>query len=342
LAEDQGEFDRDYTMNVGSYYDKVYAPYLLTESVDNFISDSANDFIDPRNRAVSMADLFPDGYRRFLANQLTGDDFIKGQRLAASSSGAPSTDSQGFPTLGIGNVVWWTPTPEVCFPGPNATVCSTYGCPSGNTCDVDGALNITDLHPLNPQAPGNTAPVDPMVGWEEHKWLIAQTLLYLPENAKTNWINLMGIWEVGSDTDPVFPNRIELHLPNGRIYVARTYGTETIFGKTVQRGVGARVLEYANELAYRAYVCTDGEATDGSATWCLPTVSNGQPVVKFDPTITSEGANPTCNTADNSGCTCSSNRSCEELARYESVPAFMRQAMRDFRMADASMKGIYD
>ena len=55
LSEDQGEFDRDYTMNVGSYYDKVYAPYLLTESVDNFISDSLNDFVDPRTRAVSMA-----------------------------------------------------------------------------------------------------------------------------------------------------------------------------------------------------------------------------------------------------------------------------------------------
>ncbi len=341
LSEDQGEFDRDFTMNVGSYYDKVYAPYLLTESVDNFISDSANDFIDPRNRAVSMADLFPDGYRRFLANQLTGDDFLKGPRLAAESNGSPSTDGSGYPSLGIGWVSWWTPTPEVCFPGSTATICSTYGCPSGNVCEVDDDLNVIP-HALNPQAPANTVPLEPLVGWEEYKWLIAQTLLYLPENARTNWINLMGIWEIGSDTDPGFPNRIELHMPDGRIYVARTYGTETIFGKTVQRGVGARILEYANELADRAYVCTPGAAVDGSATWCIPTVVNGKPLIKFDPVMQGGTFNTACNATDNSGCTCSSNRSCEQLAAYESVPAFMRQAMRDFRMADASMKGIYD
>ncbi len=343
LSEDQGEFDRDYTMNVGSYYDKVYAPYLLTESVDNFISDSANDFIDPRNRAVSMADLFPDGYRRFLANNLTGDDFIKGPRLAATAGGDPQTDSDGYPALGIGWVTWWTPTPEVCFPGPNATVCSTYGCPSGNVCEVDDQLNVIP-HALNPEAPPNTIPVEPLVGWEEYKWLIAQTLMYLPENARTNWVNLMGIWELGSDTDPGFPNRIELHMPDGRIYIARTYGTEEIFGKTVQRGVGARVLEYANELAFRAFECTTATATDGSASWCIPTVVNGNPIVKFDPTIGANGTlNPECTSDVNSaGCTCSSNRSCEQLKAYESVPAFMRQAMRDFRMADASMKGIYD
>ena len=65
-----GEFDRDYQQNAGSYYDKVYAPYLMTESVDNFVSDSYTDFIDPRYRAVSMADLFPDGYRRRSAKAL--------------------------------------------------------------------------------------------------------------------------------------------------------------------------------------------------------------------------------------------------------------------------------
>ncbi|MBL9024149.1 MAG: zinc-dependent metalloprotease [Myxococcales bacterium] len=341
LSEDQGEFDRDYTMNVGSYYDKVYAPYLLTESVDNFISDSLGDFIDPRQRAVSMADLFPDGYRRFLANQLTLDDYVKGTRIAASASGAPQTDAEGYPSQGIGWVSWWTPTPEVCFPGPTATLCTSYGCPSGTVCEVDG--NLAPIpHDLNPFIPANTAIVDPQVGWEEHKWLIAQTLLYLPENARTQWVDMMGIWELGADNDPGFDNRIELHTPDGRIYIAKTFGTEDIFGKTVQRGVGARVLEYANELASRAFECTDVAGADGYSHWCLPTVVAGKPVVKYDPLINDFDFNPTCTPTDNSGCTCTSNHYCDALQRYNSVPAFMRQAMRDFRMADASMKGIYD
>jgi len=337
LGSGEGEFDRDYTNNVGSYYDKVFAPYLLTESVDNFISDSLTDFTDPRYRSVSMADLFPDGYRRFLANQLTGDAFLKGARVA-STGGQPLVDSNLYPVGGIGWVSWWTPDPEVCFPGANQIVCSSYGCPSGNVCEVDNQ-GIFTPHPLNPNAPAETVAIDPQVEWEEYKWLIAQTLLYLPENSKTNWVNLMGLWELGADNDPGFENRIELHLPEGRVYIARTYGTETIFGKPVQRGVGARILEYANELMFAAYECNEVIHPTSGARWCEPVITNGKPTVLFDPGI---GATSGCNGSNNTGCTCAANRACISLAKYESVPAFMRQAMRDFRMADASMQGIYD
>lgn len=350
LTDDNGEYDRDYTVNAGSYYDKVYAPYLLTESVDNFISDSLGDFVDPRYRSVSMADLFPDGYRRFLATMLTGDDFMKGPRLAASAGNPagranPTVDSEGYPKQGIGFTSWWTPSPEVCWPSDTGIVCTQYGCPSGNVCDtrIEGIGGfVTDVVPTNVNAPASMTVVDPQVGWEQWKWLIANTLLYLPENAKTEWIDLIGLWELGADDDPGFTNRIELHLPDGRVYVARTYGTEEIFGQTVQRGVGARMLEYANDLMRAAYVCTEEFAADGVTSWCIPELNptTGLAVVRHDPKI-SEGA-ATCSAVDNSGCTCSSNRACLALKDYKSLPAFLRQAMRDFRMADASMQGIYE
>lgn len=344
LAEGQGEYDRDYTYNAGSYYDKVYAPYLLTESVDNFISDSLGDFVDPRYRSVSMADLFPDGYRRFLANQLTGDDYLKGARLAASTPGNPAAraqptlDDQGFPTLGIGWTSWWTPEPEVCFPGENGIACSTYGCDSGSICDATTSADIIP-HALNANVPEFTTVVEPQVGWEQWKWLIAQTLLYLPENAKNEWIDLMGIWEIGADTDPGFPNRIELHLPDGRVYVARTFGTEVIFGRTVQRGVAARMLEYANDLLRNAYECDPGEDR-----WCVPVYDSVtfEPILKFDPAIGTDVVSDTCTAVDTSGCTCASNRACMALEKYAPLMSFLRQSMRDFRMADASMQGIYD
>ncbi len=82
-----GEYDSEYTINAGSYYDKAWATMLMTESVDNFISDSRRDFLDARYRAVSLADLFPDGYRRWLANNLTGDAQIKGVRIEADAAG---------------------------------------------------------------------------------------------------------------------------------------------------------------------------------------------------------------------------------------------------------------
>jgi hypothetical protein len=341
LSDGNGDYDSQYTMNAGSYYDKVYAPYLLTESVDNFISDSYADFVDPRYRSVSMADLFPDGYRRMLANGLTGDEFVKGPRIAANGIN-PLVDSDKYPELGIGWVSWWTPEPEVCFPNEIGNICSTYGCPTGTTCTFNNqTLAPEGTKPLNPQAPADTVVLDGVVGFEEQKWLVAQTLLYLPENQKRDWINLMGIWEVGADNDPEFENRIELHMPDGTIYVARTYGTEDMFGKTVQRGVGARVLEYANELLRQSYECTEVVSPGGGASWCEPVIVDGNAQVLFD-NLSQITPDADCNATDNSGCTCQQNRSCVRLEDYESIPAFIRQAMRDFRMADATMKGIYD
>ena len=342
LADGKGEFDRDYTMNAGQYYDKVYAPYLLTESADNFISDSLGDFVDPRYRAVSMADLFPDGYRRFLANNLTPDDWLKGSRVAASggASSTPLVDGDGFPTQGLGFTTWWTPEVTTCFPAEGRIACAQYGCPDGSVCKGSGNLaGPTDVVPIdNPDAPASVLAVDPQVGFEQWKWLIAQTLLYLPENQKTQWIDMLGIWEIGADNDPGFENRIELHLPNGRVYVARTYGTEVIFGRTVQRGVAARVLEYANGLLAQAYETTT--VTQNGVTWYVPVITNGSPVVRFDPNVPDTVAN--CNAGDNTGCTCSSNQSCVALGEYQSLPTFIRQSLHDFRMADASMQGIYD
>lgn len=340
LAEDKGEYDRDYQINAGSYYDKVYAPYLLTESVDNFISDSRNDFVDGRYRAVSMADLFPDGFRRLLANSLTGDTFIKGVRVAAGANGRPQVD-QGtqYPSQGIGWTSWWANGLEACFPNDGRIICSTYGCPSGQVCDVDDNLNPVNAGALNPKAPAATSVVDAQVSWEVQKFMIVQTLLYLPENQKRNWIDMMGIWEIGADSDPEFANRIETHLPDGRVYIAKTYGTETLFGKQVQRGVGARVLEWANELVNKAFVTTP----DPVGGWPVPTIgANGQPIVKHDPTVTQIIANPKCSAADSSECTCTANRACVALQNYVSVPAFMRQAMHDLRMADPTMRGIYE
>lgn len=344
LATDKGEYDPDYVTDCGSYYDKVYAPFLLTESVDNFISSAREDFTDARYRAVSIADLFPDAYRRLLANQLTGDDAVKGTVVAASAGGSPLvTGKEKFPTDGIGWTSWITNTPTNCFPGPTGIVCASFGCGDG-VCDATSfGQGIGTLHPFDNQAaPADVIPVDPEVNWEQWKFLIAQTLLYLPENQKQNWINMLGIWELGSDNDPGFTNRIELHLPDGKVYIARTYGTEVIHGKTVQRGIGARILEWANVLMQKAY---EGQPHTGdTATWWVPTIdpTSGQPIVKW--TGASQAIpNASCvGPGNESGCDCAQNPACVDLQKYESVPEFLRQSLHDFRMADATMKGIYD
>ncbi len=326
LADDKGEYDSQFTVNAGSYYDKLYTAMLMTESVDNFISDSRRDFVDARYRAVSIADLFPDGYRRWLATNLTGDDEMKGARIAMDARNLPLTDGEQYPAFGIGWTSWWRPEGVTsCFP-------------------TEGSLLCAD-------DPANTGVLDPQVGWEQQKFLIAWTLMYLPENQQQKWLDMLHLWELGADSDPAFQNRIELHAPNGRVYVAKTFGKEVVLGKVVQRGIAARVLEYANEQLVKAYEVTDGPDldADGTPDWYVPVLADGQPIVKFDSTvaaITPEGGvsgsgRDGCNVNDNSECTCSANRACVALEQYTEVPFFLRQAISAYGLAHPSMKGVY-
>ncbi len=338
LAEDQGEYDRDYTINAGSYYDKINTAMLMTESVDNFISDSRRDFVDPRYRAVSLADLFPEGYRRWLANNLTGDDWMKGPRLVADAQGNPVVGSDMYPQDAIGWTSWWGDEPKSCFPANGTNVCST--------------LSGKDDSQFDPRVPEHTVVIDPQVGWEQYKFLIAWTMMYLPENQHMNWLDLMRIWELGVDADPEFANRIEFHNPLGKTYVAKTFGKETIFGESVQRGIAARVLEYANNLLQQAYEVTDGPDLDGDGNpdWYIPDLdpNTGLPIVKYDPFLShiNENGSPVggvegCDENDNTKCTCSSNRFCMMLRDYISVPAYLREALDAYQLGTPEERGVY-
>jgi hypothetical protein len=338
LASNMGEYDSELTVNAGGYYDKIYTAMLFTESVDNFISDSRGDFVDARYRATSLADLFPEGYRRFLGNMLTNDDFIKGPRIATDNKGKPLTNEGGFPEKGIGWTTWWGKTPRACFPDEDSPICTSFGLDE----DAYGA-----------KEPPFTAVIDPQMGWEVQKFFIAWTLLYLPENQQQQWIDMMRIWELGKDFDPGFENRIELHYPNGKIYVAKSFGQEIIFGKTVERGIAGRVLHYANELMAKAYDTDPGPDLngDGAPDWYKPLYNEetGKPLVKWDPSVSGiddgfviPGGLEGCNADDNSDCTCAANRACMELEKYVEIPFFLRETLDAYQLGVPSKKGIYD
>jgi hypothetical protein len=311
LPNNKGEYQVDYTMNCGSYYEKANSAMLLTESVDNFISATPQDFTDARYRNSSIADLFRDGYRRWLGNNLTGDDFIKGPRVAADGTGKPlvkydKVAKTSFPTQPIAWTSWWTPTPQACFPAAGTNIC--FG-------EENGAKN-----PLNPQMPMKAAVLDPQVSWEQQKFLIAWTMQYLPENSKQFWLNQMRIFELGSDADPgTTTNRIEFHDPYGKVYVADTFGKEMIFGKQVQMGIGARMLEWANVLLQQGFETTPGPDLDkdGTPDWYIPDFTNGQP------TVTDPGAKA-------------------KLEKYTEVLFFMRQAIVAYGLGDPDRKGLID
>lgn len=319
FAEERGEYNSEYTTNIGSYYEKILSAMLMTESVDNFISSSRRDFTDARYRAVSMADVFPEGYRRWLATHLTNDEVLKSVFVRVEED-VPVVDVNRFPRSPLGWTSWWRPDPQLCFHEPDLTSCLLEGV-------------------------GGFAPVDSQVGWEQQKFLIAWTLIYLPENQQRWWLDQLGIWVLGADGDPGFLNRLEFHNPTGDVMVARTSGKESIYGQTVQRGVAARMLEYANRLLAQAYEVTDGPDLDQDSQpdWYYPVYIEGRPIVKYDPSILSLSPTrrPGCNETENVLCSCEDNRACLELEKYVAVPTFMREAMRDLGMRHPTMRGLF-
>ena len=356
---DRGDYSSRYTEGVGSYYEKSFVPVMLTESEDNFISSSRRDFFDARWRNISMADIFPDGFRRFMANNLADDDSIRGVRVAADASGNPLKSAAGYPVNGLSFTQWWPSAgPSACFPSANSMVCARDQVASGSALqNVDfGALSFN-----------NVAIVEPQVAWEQQKFLIVNTALNLPENQLTKWTDMMRVYDIGVSNDPGFAanERIEFHNPQGSTFVARGYGTEVIFGKTVQRGIAARVLQHANELLNKAYVTT--KVTGGPSTWYVPVIgSNGRALIKFQGLEQSSRANCQAVTSTNlafspsanfgtagaaslaeyeaaySACTVSANQAAIAVEKYVSVPTFMNQVLEQLGMIPMhGLKGVY-
>jgi len=317
LARDQGrDYNSEYTLNVGSYYEKAFTAMLFTESADNFISASRDDFVDPRFRSVSLADVFPDGYRRWIANNLTGDDAIKGVYARGTGGTGPQPadlDPNGYALLG--QTSWWpTQGIETCFPTGEKLACRD---PFATT-------------PIGP-ATGSGPVIDPQVGWEQQKFALLFSLIYLPENGRLNWVDQMDVWQTNTPDLTNFDNRIEFHNPDGHIYVAKTFGTEVLYGKTVQKGIAARVLEYANQLLQKAVVTAP--------------IMKGTNIIGHKPVLDAAGNVQYKNAAGAviANGTCQMSKDCTKMQNYAAVPKLMDEALSQLGWTRhvGDLKGVY-
>jgi hypothetical protein len=314
LARNKGrDYDRDYTLNVGSYYEKAFTAFLFTESADNFISSSRDDFVDPRFRAVSIADVFPDGYRRWLANNLTNDDAIKGVYVRGTGGTGPQPadlDPNGYALLG--QTSWWPEGGiETCFPAGEKLTCR----------DPFSKAPIGGIGGVGPV-------IDPQIGYEQQKFAMLLSWIYLPDNQRTNWADQMEIWNSNAPDLINFENRIEFHNPDGQIYVAKTFGTETLFGKVVQKGIGARVLEYANSLLVKGVVTE-------------PIVNKSGVTIGHRAVLDAGGKVQYRNGAA-AAATCQNSKECTKMQNYASIPKLMSEASRWFGSTHLTgLKGVY-
>ncbi|HEY3360025.1 MAG TPA: hypothetical protein VGQ83_42635 [Polyangia bacterium] len=361
LDETKGDYSTEYTMSAGSYYDKINSIIHMSISEDRFISQSRGDFYDARFRANGLADIVPEGYRRVVANALTNDRNIMGPRLAADASGKVILDTTAdttmdpyakkYPKQAPGWISWWpSDAPQVCFASQGRNACQT----------ADGTS-------LSPDAPVKSVVVDAQLGWEAQKFVIAWVLAYIPANEKSNWTDMMMVYRSGRDNDPGFTNRLEFFHPvSGDSYIARTYGKECLFGtgatctggKLVQKGIAARIVEYANSLVSSGYKL-DTTACPATASYpagynqygrpCVKNHPDGTPIIVKDPSLGNvvggfivptedcdQNVDPACTKL-----TIYDNHWAYELEGYKSVLDYLWDALDKYQLREPHELGVY-
>lgn len=297
LSNADGAFDVQWLTSAGSYYDKAYATYHLTESSNRFLDVSYLDFYDGRYRNLSFVNVLPDGFRRLVGGALTGDIATTGPRVGSISGNTPETDPKTkWPRQGIGWPSFWPDVPEACWATGGRSVCRDFT--TDDTLDND--------------APAKAIAIDPAIGFEVQKFIVFNTLLYLPENWRMNWVDQLRIYSVGSDNLPDLPGENSYHWKDpegGTLYIARRYGSEDIFGKTVEKGIAARMLAWANKLTEAAYEVESIDPVTGKVN--VVTV-NGVPVLKGGKTQ------------------CEDSPECMAVRNYKSLLDFTRQTASTF------------
>jgi hypothetical protein len=266
LDRTKGYYATQYDAWVGSYYDKTLVADMLTDCEDRFISTSRDDFVDGRYRNISFATIFPDGVRRLLAAALTEDATSLGWRVETTGTGDPAVEDDMSPSAGMGYRSFWPKDgPEVCWRRSGAVICKEY--PTENSIDD--------------RAPTQSRPIDPEIGFEVQKFLVFSALVNLPESYKEDWIDMMRIFRVGTSLSP-FDDSTEraswVDPLSGQSYVARRYGSEKLDGRDVDRGIGARMLDWMSVLTQQAYETQPDPADDKKVIYAK--TATGEPVVK--------------------------------------------------------------
>ncbi|MEQ9321229.1 MAG: zinc-dependent metalloprotease [Polyangiaceae bacterium] len=251
----QGHWTFDYLNQAGSYYEKTFAIESMLNASYGAINFFRWDGIDARFRHVNFSDLFPEGFRRFVGAALTEDHQLIAPRMSSNPAGQPWTLPQGdtqadYPAQAL---AWVSFVPEQ---GPDS--CRP----------LDGVLTCTDTLGV-PIGQGSAETdawfVDPQIGYEVQKFIVFWYYVYQAGKETYDWVDLARVYRLGSDVDPDYlpQDIVEWRDPeSGLRYIAKRFGDESIFGKVYDRGIAAKMIQWANALTAQAYVLDPVEPFD--------------------------------------------------------------------------------
>lgn len=135
--------------------------------------------------------------------------------------------------------------------------------------------------------PANAKLVDPGFGWNEQLYAMVWGTMFFPTSWSRTFINDARITALASETIswPAAETYTFIDPATNITYKARTTGTEKLFGVDHEKTIGARMLEWANNLVLEAYVVEVDAGgfyvfnTDGTPKLKL---TNGKPTLNPD------------------------------------------------------------
>jgi hypothetical protein len=317
-----GYWTFNYLNQSGSYYEKTYAAQAMLNATYGAINFFRLDGVDARFRHVNFGDLFPDGMRRFLGVALMEDQSLLGPRISANGSGQPNFELSPYVDADdeqaemyeypVDPMAWvsYIPAsgPMACAPVDDVMACiDTMGTPIRNGAPVENTAWF----------------VDPQLGYEVQKFIVFWYYVYQPGKQTYDWVELMRIYKLGSDLDPDYlpEDIVEWRDPeSGHRYLAKRYGDETIFGKTYDKGIAAKMIQWANHLTEQAYqldAVTPFDPVTGRANVLFDV--DGKPMYKV-------------------GTTCDDNKACFQLRRYRGLLDYTRDTAAHLGFPEAGLQ----
>ncbi len=134
--------------------------------------------------------------------------------------------------------------------------------------------------------PNGSMVLFPNVGYQQQLGILVFAHVYSRMNSDLALSNKLRLWIDGQLGEVTVPDAQRIHFYNpvsGYTYVARRYGTESIDGKEVDRGIASRMIAHANDLVIAAYEVERGEdgapLVDAFGAPTLVVDAVGQPVV---------------------------------------------------------------
>lgn len=113
------------------------------------------------------------------------------------------------------------------------------------------SVELIDLAATEPTRPANATLLFPNVGYKQQLGALTFAHVFARLNTDLTLANKLRIWVAGSDGEMTIPEDQKALFYNpesGLTYVARRYGPDVIDGKTVDAGIGSRMLARANAL----------------------------------------------------------------------------------------------